>query len=1094
MHLPGEDRTIRFDLIAGLLFSLVLLSLPLKASFPPVKIQFDSVGNAQQVPDNVVTDVVQDHTGYLWVATPAGLVRYDGYRFKLFTLDEKDAQSIGGNFVRDIYVHMDGTLWISAEPGGISIYHPDTERFTRLFSKQTLLDYPALTGVTKIVAGPDGQFWLATIRGIFRVNNQGEIKKHYLEQHGLQHKGVRALMMDAQGNLWAGTRLGLNIYNPQSDSFESILNTSLQGEFHGSYIRSLHQTSDGLIWIGTNNNGVWTLAADTRDLKQVLQGAPEANQGDPIYSILQVNEDEVWLARFSGIDRVDARSGRWLDRIYHDPSDPFSLANNDVRALLLDKAGIVWVAGYGGGLQHVLGNIGGVSTLRFSLLRKDSLSEPNVSSVLEMEDGQIWIGTRGAGVDIYNREKGMIGGHYPMPGEQGKLDAGWIATMTQVDEGDIWLGVNPGLLYRYQKQTKRFESYDGTKGFDGSNVRALQPSKKGGVWIGTNAGLRYWDHQTDQITTLYMADGSPMLDGINALHEAENGWLLAATGATGIYLLKPGQTGLSQMMGSNQNGRELRTMAVVGMLMDSKQRLWVDTPTGLHLVDNWDSQTASLTNVSQQAGFGGWPMGANMLEDKTGRIWTPSFVYDPEIRVMKPLQRADGIDIGTSWFRSFTKTRDGILMYGGSQGLLLIDPSHFEFWDYMPDIVPSELLIDGKPVNAGTLMTSGLTLTSEHKSFTIEFSSLDLSEPENNLYRYKLEGFDRDWINTDATRRSASYSNLWPGAYNLKVEATNRSGIWSERSLDIPIVVQARFWQSWWFLLLLAVVLSGVLYIAIGLRTRYIRKRTLLLEELVNERTQALKHAQQELIEQEKMASLGGLVAGVSHEINTPMGLAITAASGMNDFSNDIIAKVESKTLTRSDLAKYADNVKESNRIILNSLERARELVASFKQVAVDQTSEQRRCFNMKDFLQDVRHSTRSLYSRGSHRLVINCPANIEIDSFPGTLFQIISNLIQNSVIHGFDGMTSGVIEIQVKMDDDSVVLTYTDNGKGMSEDVLEKAFEPFFTTKRGSGGSGLGLHMVYNYVTQLLQGSIQLESQLEKGLHCEITLPHRKS
>ena len=538
MHLPDEDRTIRFNLIAVLLFCLYFLSSPLHASFPPVKIQFDSVGNAQLIPDNVVTDIVQDDTGYLWVATPAGLVRYDGYRFKLFTLDENDPQSIGGNFVRDIYVNKDGTLWISAEPGGISIYHPDTESFTRLFSKQTLLDNPALTGVTKLVSDSDGAFWLATIRGIFRVNSRGEIQKHYLTEHGLKHNGIRALMKDNQGRLWAGTRLGLNVYNPQSDEFEPAVELS-GGAFDASYIRSLYQTDNGLIWIGTNNNGLWTLNPDSGQLQKALENAPDKGQGDPIYNILQINDKEIWLARFSGIDRVDVTDGRWLDRIYHDPSDPFSLANNDVRALLVDKAGTIWVAGYGGGVQQALGNVGGVSTLRFSLLRDDSLSEPNVSSILELENGQIWIGTRGAGVDIYEREKGVVGGHHPKPGEPGKLDAGWIATMTQVDSGDIWLGVNPGLLYRFDKQAQKFENYNAAKGFDGSNVRALKPSERGGVWIGTNSGLRYWDHLTDRVKTINMADGSPMLDGINALHEDENGWLLAATGATGVYLLKP---------------------------------------------------------------------------------------------------------------------------------------------------------------------------------------------------------------------------------------------------------------------------------------------------------------------------------------------------------------------------------------------------------------------------------------------------------------------------------------------------------------------------------------------------------------------------
>ena len=186
-----------------------------------------------------------------------------------------------------------------------------------------------------------------------------------------------------------------------------------------------------------------------------------------------------------------------------------------------------------------------------------------------------------------------------------------------------------------------------------ANVRVLKASSKGGVWVGTNAGLLYWDHESDVLDSFNQLDGSSMSDGINALHEDDDGQLLVATGATGLYRLLPGSAGLQSVDGKDQQGRELATMSIVGMLRDSKQRLWIDTPSGLYLANSKVNGELALTNISEKLGFGGRPMGANLQEDQSGKIWTPSFFFDPDNVIMKPLQRADGIDIGTSWFRSF---------------------------------------------------------------------------------------------------------------------------------------------------------------------------------------------------------------------------------------------------------------------------------------------------------------------------------------------------------------------------------------------------------------------------------------------------------
>ncbi len=1074
----GKSPNIALLCMFSLLFALPTLS----------QMQFEQIGNTTTIPDNVVTDIAQDKDGYLWIATAAGVVRHDGYRFKLFRHKALDASSLGGNFVRNVNVFDNGSIWFSTESGGVSIYHPDTGEFTQLFDQQALLRTPALSSVSQVVEGVNNQVWLATSAGVYRVTRAGKVLNHYSTDSGLPHNSVRALLRDRRGDIYAGSRAGLAQYFAQDDTFNLVAPTVVDPR--SLSVRSLFESKDGRIWVGTNSSGLWVYQPQSKQLQPTMPNQPESYKGNTVYDVFQFNNDEIWAARFGGIDRLAADSGKWLSRIIHDPSDSFSLANNDIRTMLKDDSGVIWIGGYGSGVQRVLNNVDWLKTLRFSLLRENALTEPNVSSVLALSNGLIWAGTRGGGINIVDPALGVIGGHFPEVGTQGKLQAGWITTMAEFANGDIWVGANPGQLYRFDKQSQTFFLYGQEQGLPRGNIRVLRPSGRGGLWIGSNSGLVYWDNNRDQFTSYRLQDGQPMTDGINALHEDEAGRLLVATGSAGLYQVDAGSQHLLAVEGQNENGEPLNTLSIVGMLKDSAGRLWLDSPAGLYLAEFDSSGRATLENHSKKQGFGGRPMGANLLEDQLGRIWTPTYVYDPDIPKMTPLQPADGVDIGTSWFRSYTKTADGLLLFGGSRGLLIMDPSNYSPWDYMPPVVISELRIDGKEANAGLLAKDGLTLTPKQRSFTFEFAALDMSAPEKNQYRYQLIGFDKDWVAVDATRRIASYSNLWPGEYTFNVTASNRTGQWSNQQLTFKVTVEAAYWQTYWFAAVCIVLIASIAYLGFRLRTSWIKAKARELEKLVNERTQELKKAQQDFIEQEKMASLGSLVAGVSHEINTPMGIALTAATALSDDCRSLETKVNENRLKRSELEKHLEKARSSNKIILSSLERACDLMTSFKQVAVDQTSEQRRKIVIKTLLQDIERSLHSLYAKRGHQLHINCPPDVTLDSYPGAIFQVFTNLISNSIIHGFAGTQNGSIHIDVEAKGKQLLIQYRDNGVGMTDEVKKKAFEPFFTTKLGVGGSGLGMHLVYNYVSQVLGGKIRIESSPGNGFQCKMQIP----
>jgi len=251
-----------------------------------------------------------------------------------------------------------------------------------------------------------------------------------------------------------------------------------------------------------------------------------------------------------------------------------------------------------------------------------------------------------------------------------------------------------------------------------------------------------------------------------------------------------------------------------------------------------------------------------------------------------------------------------------------------------------------------------------------------------------------------------------------------------------------------------------------------------------------LKRTQNKLLEADKMASLGGLVTGIAHEINTPVGIVLTAISNLQEEHRKIETLFKQNKVTKANMESFLLISAESCSLSLINIERAAELVSSFKQVAVDQTSEECRSFLLADYLQTSLWSLRARLKENKHKIEIECDDDLFIISYPGAISQIMSNLITNSLIHAYDSDQQGLIKIVIEQQENTLHIKYRDDGRGLSPEGMDKIFEPFYTTKRGSGGSGLGAHIVYNLVTQRLKGEISVDKSLAKGLGFNIYIP----
>ena len=281
-----------------------------------------------------------------------------------------------------------------------------------------------------------------------------------------------------------------------------------------------------------------------------------------------------------------------------------------------------------------------------------------------------------------------------------------------------------------------------------------------------------------------------------------------------------------------------------------------------------------------------------------------------------------------------------------------------------------------------------------------------------------------------------------------------------------------------------------------SLLEKAISEKDILIEEVqltANELRTALEdleRARDRLVQSEKMAALGQLVAGVAHEINTPIGVALTAATHLGERTGEFRQVFAENRMKRSDLQGYMDLAQESAELLRYNIQRAARLIQSFKQVAVDQTSEQHRSFELRSYLEQLIASLAPEVRKAGHTLTLTCDEGIELNGYPGALAQVLSNLVANAIAHAYARGAAGTIALAASEDGANVVLTVVDNGRGIEPENLSKIYDPFFTTKRGSGGTGLGLHIVFNIVTKTLRGSIDCRSTPGLGTAFTVIIP----
>ena len=833
-----------------------LLSLAVQANnkdiFDLAEPYFESIGNEDSLP-LCCTAVRQDKQGFVWIGSQKGLVRYDGYKLTSFLHSKEDPNSIAGNYIQSLFVASDGRIWIGTVSSGISVYNPATNKFTSYQNNPNDKNSLSHNRVFSIVEDKLGNLWLATRGGLNYFEEKKSRFTRYINDEkddtSLSDNMVHSLLYDKNASLWVGTNKGLDKFDSESQSFKRVSQATAEiNQLTNRGVTSLLQAVDGKVWVGTKANGVVWLDPQNNSLHRITNNLISIKNTKQvrIKSITQPVESEIWLGSFGdGVYVLDSKNGQLIKHFQHDSSVASSINFNHIGELWHGEDGQVWIATWGGGLNRYNPANAAFRVIRQSPNRKVALKHPDVSSILELNNGDIWLGSHGNGIQIVDPKNEKVTLIEVQADTEGALADGFITGLMQFGEGDVWVGSRRG-LQRFDVNNKLFINYSVKQGLPDNYIRKMVANDQSSFWIATDTGVVLFNLTKNLIESPIEKDAlykALSAETVSSLVVQQDGSLWIGS-SNGLFLLPAKQTKLVRFLPNKKDVNSLSHNSITGLMIDREQNLWIDTTLGLDKLISWDGVIAKFESINNSMNGKGITTGGNIQEDSLGRIWSQSAMVDLKNLSFISLGRSDGVDFGTFWINAYEKTIDGHLLYGGSQGLLVIKPELYEKWNYKPSVIVSEIKISGEQQSNHL---SELILEPLTKSFSVEFSSSDLSDPDKIRYAYYLEGYDNDWIETGSSHRVLNYTNLDPGNYSLVIKTSNRLGEWSDKEYRLPITQLPDWFQTLWFKLLVVVLALSFILVVIRFRVQNLKKQRQELRQQVAERTNELEVKNQEL-------------------------------------------------------------------------------------------------------------------------------------------------------------------------------------------------------------------------------------------------------
>jgi len=1017
---------------------------------------------------NSAAALLQDSKGFLWIGTPNGLFKYDGYKFEIYRSEVGNKNSLVYNVISGIYESPDGKLWVATNRG-ISVYNPKTDQFSTIRdvrlekSRDINFDFEG-----KVIVGTDFGLMESNLTSIDSLEFR-EITLENVEQ--IRGININDIYLTSYGKWLVGTSSGLIIWEPGENPVSPFVGGTTQKLKNWSRIpgalsiNQIVEDADGNCWMGSLK-GIYSITKDNQISKLTSEKYPNI-------SLLRIkamaldSHGNLWIGSLrNGLVKYN---GNDFEQFVYDINDPTSVGSNHVNALVEDHSGVLWIGTARGGLNKLDLYQKPITHYKRNPFDSNSLSSNLINCIYEDHNENIWVGTFDGGLNLIIKEKGK---HRFVHLKEFGIKS--IYNITQDSNNVFYCSVSDDGLYKFRwnngiKDLERIELID-EEGNDYKNISRVIVDSKGIIWFGADGNLpgviRYApDSKKERKKVQFYKEGigtsqTVQIYRVADLFEDSNGDIWVGTSGFGLFKMKLNKETRKPLQIRNIGYEPfekgvLTSDRVFSITEDKNKAIWVGVfGGGLIKINNpADLQNIQLEYISSKHGLADDAV-YGILEDDKGYFWISTnngiSKLDPENRTFVNFDIEDGLQDNNFRRQSYHKGKSGKLYFGGINGLNEFDPDNLNQNPKLPKVVLTDLKIFNKTIKPGVKErgkvilneniseTKDVVLRNSDNSFSLDFAALHYSTPDKNIYKFMLEGADRDWTSISSERRFAAYSNLKSGDYTFKLKAANSDGVWNQTPTELFIRVLPPWWQSIWAYLLYLLITVGALF----LFRRYIIVKQVYegeikLEKLEKEKIKELNKAKLEFF------------TNITHEFKTPLTLIIGPISEIFRVADT-----------------FPDKIKENLELVNSNANRMLKLInqlIEFRRIEAGHLELKNEKLEIVAFLSEIVKSV-SAYGRSRNiHYSVQCDidkliVNQDKDKFEKIFYNLLSNAIKYTPDFGLVSVILNVYDQKVKENyaeevywvvqnklERYVEISVSNSGKGIAKEYYPYIFDRFY-------------------------------------------------
>lgn len=1058
-----------------LIILILWFSAPAISQVASTQFTFDIYSQEDGLPNNQVQCIYQDRKGWMWIGTSQGLSRFDGYSFVNFLPNPNDSNSIKGNLVRVITEDKNGNLLVGTENGGLNIFDRKKERFSNPFKNQLSPDLNEVS-VNAIELDKSGNIWIGTDFNIFKIDSAGILisLRPKPKKAGVKFEGnyVRNLQFDNSGKLWIGTNEGVFIFNPETsemDQFELPFEEPLNREIWEIYL-----DDDGLIWIGTYSSGLFLIDPVSKKIKSI-QLNPTIRRSETVRTISKGAFGEYWIGTRGGLYTWSKSKG--VTGFYqHDDRKPGSLSNNSILCVFQDARGETWIGTRGG--LNVLAKSKQVFH-NFTALPGDNnhLNSSIIYAFWIDRNNHIWIGTEDGGINIFNPETGTF--RYMMNDENdgNSISQNCIKAFQDDGKGNLWVGTFMGGIDVINLSTGKISRFKHNPEIAGTlsdnRVWDICMDRNGEIWVATTKGVDRYIKESNTFRHYPQISGN---EQVNWIETDTNGNIWFGS-INEVIVLNHDENVIKRYPEHSRSMHE-----------DSKNRIWISTlDKGIAV---YSATEGPLKYYGEADGLAN-NQALCIEEDNKNNLWISTTnglsKFNTEKGFFQNFTSKDGLSNNQFCYGASFKTNSGDILFGSVSGFNIFNPNEVVFTDNDVPVVLTDLKIFNKSVPIGDdkksvliqsiSETDHLVLNFHQNVFTLEFAALNYINSDKNKYIYILEGFNREW-NEPSLIRSATYTNLNPGDYTLRIKRVVPGIENDQNELQLKITILPPFWKTKWFLAIILTVIVLLIYALL----QFVLNREKIKHQLVLEKVNARKLHEIDMMKLK-------FFTNISHEIRTPLTLILGPLE-------KLIQKDISKDEMKENLLLMQRNAKNLDKLISQLLDFRKLQTGNLKLNLTEA--------DIIDFVRNIVNSFNDLAAEKEISLKFNTLKKTLNAAFdPDKIEKILNNLISNAFKFTAQG---GTIAVNISLVFDAgdnefnetekekqfIEIIVKDTGKGIAAQNLNRIFQRFFQSdaEDGNSGVGIGLALVKELV-EIHNGDIFVTSKPGKGTKFTIRFPY---